>query len=328
MNYQNLKEFLAEKMRMSHIYQPVMLKRLLEGKGSATDIEIAQTLLNYDPSQLDYYQNITNKMVGKVLRSHNIVEKSRDKYTLVDFQELNPNQIQELIQLCNNKIDRYIKKRGDAIWSHRRVNRNQIPGTIRYEVLKRAKFRCELCGISADERALEVDHIIPVNQKGENSIYNYQALCYVCNATKRDRDSEDFRGNLNFYDHRDATCLFCNIEKKRIISENYLAYAIQDKFPVTHGHTLIIPKRHFPDYFSISQPELNSVNALLNEVQNQARTMDSLISAFNIGINSGSAAGQTIFHTHLHLIPRRKDDVENPRGGIRNLIPGMGDYIS
>jgi ATP adenylyltransferase len=328
MNYQNLKEFLAEKMRMSHIYQPVMLKRLLEGKGSATDKEIAQTLLNYDPSQLEYYQNITNKMVGKVLRSHNVVEKSRNTYTLIDYEDLTQNQIEELIHLCDNKIDFYIRKRGDAIWSHRRINRNAIPGTIRYEVFKRAKCRCELCGISGDERALEVDHILPVNQGGEDSINNYQALCYVCNATKRDRDSEDFRGNSKFFDYRDNSCVFCNIEKKRIISENHLAYALQDKFPVTKGHTLIIPKRHFPDYFSISQPEINSVNALLKEVQNEAKTSDSSISAFNIGINSGSAAGQTIFHTHIHLIPRRKGDVENPRGGIRNLIPGMGDYIS
>jgi len=326
MTYHQLKSFLEEKMRMSHIYQPVMIKKLLESGGQATDIDIANSLLEYDPSQIEYYQSITNNMVGKVLRNHNIVEKHKKLYKLVDFSSITEPQIQELIKLCESKVDTYIQKRGDAIWSHRTSNRAPVSGSIRYQVLKRASFRCELCGISAEEKALEVDHITPKNLGGEDSINNYQALCYSCNASKKDKDNTDFRGQHDKFNCRETECLFCKMDKNRIIAESNLAYAIQDKYPVSNGHTLIIPKRHFPDYFEITQPELNAVNKLLSELKQTLQSTDETITAFNIGINSGSDAGQTIFHTHIHLIPRRKNDVSHPIGGVRNIIPGKGAY--
>lgn len=328
MNFLEFKDFLSNKMRMSHIYQPVMIKKLLDRNGEASDLEIANELLKFDPSQIEYYQNITNNMVGKVLSSHKIVERAKGIYNLVGFESLTQLEINELKTICDIKVETYIKKRGDAIWSHRKNNREPVSGTIRYEVLKRASFRCELCGISADEKALEVDHITPKNLGGEDSINNYQALCYSCNATKRDKDDTDFREMKHKYDCRDNSCLFCNVEQKRVQYENNLAYAIKDKFPVCNGHSLIIPKRHFQDYFEITQPELNSVNTMLQEIKEQLTRKDSSISGFNIGINSGSDAGQTIMHTHIHLIPRRKNDIPKPVGGVRNIFYGKGDYLN
>ncbi|MES2006315.1 MAG: HIT domain-containing protein [Bacteroidota bacterium] len=326
MHFQEFKVFLDEKMKMSHIYQPVMIKKLLSSHGVASDLDIAGELLKFDPSQIEYYQKITNNMVGKVLRSHNIVEKDKSTYHLVGFDALDAHEIDELKKICEQKIDSYIKKRGDAIWNHRRVNRAAVPGSIRYEVLKRAGFRCELCGISADEKALEVDHITPKNSGGEDSVNNYQALCYSCNATKRDKDDTDFREIRHIYSCRDKDCLFCNIGQSRLVAENNLSYTIEDKFPVTDGHCMIIPKRHFAEYFQIMQPELNAVNDLVQRAKIALMKKDNSITGFNIGINSGEDAGQTIMHTHLHLIPRRKNDVTFPRGGIRNVIPGKGSY--
>lgn len=121
-------------------------------------------------------------------------------------------------------------------------------------------------------------------------------------------------------------CIFCSIPRDRIISENDLAFAIRDNYPVTTLHSLIIPKRHVADYFSLTKDELFSCDALLKEVKSSIKAEDESVKAFNVGINSGEAAGQTIFHCHIHLIPRRVGDVENPRGGIRHLIPGKGDY--
>ena len=313
-------------MRMSHIYQPVMIRHLLLKGGGATDLEIATQLLQYDPSQVEYYQKITNNMVGKVLRNHNIVDKNASRYQLLDFSSFNHQQIDDLIKLCESKIDSYIKKRGDAIWNHRRMTREPVSGTIRYEVLKRAAFRCELCGISAAIKALEVDHIVPKNTGGEDSINNYQALCYSCNASKRDRDDTDFRNKDATYSNKDESCVFCNIQSKRIVYENNLGFVIRDNFPVTTHHTLIIPKRHFSDYFQSSQAEVNSLNQLIVLTKKILYQEDKSIEGFNVGINCGETAGQTIMHTHVHLIPRRKNDVTNPRGGIRNVIPGKGDY--
>ena len=326
MTYKQLYEFIKNKMRMSHIYQPVMIKRLLETGGISHQDDIAKAILQYDEAQLEYYINITNNMVGKVLRSHAIVEKDKKRYSLPGYDTLTKSQISELVALCDQKIGEYIAKRGDKIWAHRNHAEGYISGTVRYEVFKRAKSRCELCGIPSSEKALEVDHIIPRNSGGSDDITNLQALCYSCNAMKRDRDDTDFREIRDSYNHRQDDCLFCNIENKRIVAENELAYAIRDGFPVTDLHTLVIPKRHVHDYFGLAQPEVNSTNSLIAGIKSELEQKDKLITGFNIGMNSGQSAGQTIFHCHIHLIPRRDGDVKNPRGGVRHTIPGKGAY--
>jgi ATP adenylyltransferase len=121
-------------------------------------------------------------------------------------------------------------------------------------------------------------------------------------------------------------CLFCAISQERIIASNYLAYAIRDGFPVTSLHTLIIPKRHAVDYFELTKEELLACHELIHQLKESIIMEDATVIAFNIGMNAGEAAGQTIFHCHMHLIPRRKGDVENPRGGVRHLIPNKGFY--
>jgi ATP adenylyltransferase len=192
--------------------------------------------------------------------------------------------------------------------------------------LKRAKFRCELCGVSADTKALEVDHILPRNHGGTDDLSNLQALCYSCNAMKRDRDDTDFRRVKESYEQREKDCVFCEIPKERVFLENELAYAIYDNYPVTSLHTLIIPKRHTSSYFELGRPEINACNLLLEQAKVIAEQEDKEVSGFNVGINNGESAGQTIFHCHIHLIPRRKGDVKNPRGGVRHLISGKGNY--
>ncbi len=121
-------------------------------------------------------------------------------------------------------------------------------------------------------------------------------------------------------------CLFCDIPRERVIADNELAYAIRDGFPVTPLHTLVIPKRHVDTYFDLREDEVLACNRLLQELRAAISAEDPTVDAFNIGMNAGESAGQTIFHCHIHLIPRRKGDVENPRGGVRHLIPGKGFY--
>jgi ATP adenylyltransferase len=322
----NLKTYLASKMRMSHIYQPVMIRELVRRGGSATVEEIAAALLGYDPSQVEYYSIRTKNVVGKVLTQNGVVRPIKDGRSTIGY-ELSAPVISgdELIALCDDKIAEYLDKRGQRVWDHRRKTSGYVPGTIRYEVLKRAKFRCELCGISAEERALEVDHILPRNKGGSDEITNFQALCFSCNATKRDRDDTDFRQMADDYKVREDGCIFCHPDRE-IIAEDDLCYAIRDGFAVTPGHTLIIPKRHVADYFGLFQPELNSANRLLHQIKEQLKADDETISGFNIGMNSGASAGQTVFHCHIHLIPRRDGDVESPRGGVRGVIPGKQSY--
>ena len=315
-------------MRTSHIYQPVMLIELLKNNGKRTVTDIAKAFVNRDPTQVEYYSNVVKNMVGKVLtKNRGITYIEGDTYHLSGIRDLSEFEREELIQLCQQRLEGYVAKRGETMWEHRRRGHEPISGSVRYEVLKRAEFRCELCGISAEEKSLEVDHIHPKSLGGKDDLSNFQALCYSCNASKGNRDSTDFRDVNTQYEHRVEDCIFCNAQlHERIVDENALAYVIRDGFPVTQYHSLFIPKRHVADYFSLTQAEINAINQLIKLQKKLLDETDTTIDGYNVGMNCGESAGQTVFHCHVHLIPRRKGDVENPRGGVRHIITGKGSY--
>ena len=121
-------------------------------------------------------------------------------------------------------------------------------------------------------------------------------------------------------------CLFCNSKDSGIAHENDFAYASFDTYPVTNHHCLIIPKRHVVDYFELSNEELIACNDLIKIVKQEVQNKDKSIKGFNVGTNSGKIAGQSIMHCHIHLIPRREGDVENPQGGVRSVIPKKQHY--
>ena len=121
-------------------------------------------------------------------------------------------------------------------------------------------------------------------------------------------------------------CLFCNSKASDIAHENNLAYASYDTYPVSKQHCLIIPKRHVVDYFELSNEEIIACNDLIKIVKQEVLDKDKNVKAFNIGTNAGKIAGQSIMHCHIHLIPRREGDVDNPQGGVRSVIPKKQHY--
>ena len=121
-------------------------------------------------------------------------------------------------------------------------------------------------------------------------------------------------------------CLFCDSKKSGIAHENDLAYASYDSYPVSDHHCLIIPKRHIKDYFDMTNDELIACNNLIQIVKNEILSRDINVKGFNIGTNAGKIAGQSIMHCHIHLIPRREGDVDNPQGGVRSVIPNKQHY--
>ena len=121
-------------------------------------------------------------------------------------------------------------------------------------------------------------------------------------------------------------CLFCAMPPASRIADNQLAYAIRDSYPVTPLHSLVIPKRHVEDYFGLEEDELLDCNQLLCDLKEAVLKEDETVCGFNVGMNAGAVAGQTIFHCHIHLIPRREGDNSNPRGGVRGVIPSKADY--
>jgi len=122
-------------------------------------------------------------------------------------------------------------------------------------------------------------------------------------------------------------CLFCNTSKKEIIFENDLAFVTFDSYPVSQFHSLIIPKRHIQNYFDLTNDELLACHGLLLKIKNKINSDDNAVGGFNIGVNSERIAGQSILHCHIHLIPRRVGDVDNPQGGVRSVIPSRQHYV-
>ena len=121
-------------------------------------------------------------------------------------------------------------------------------------------------------------------------------------------------------------CLFCNPKANGIAHENDLAYASYDTYPVTEQHCLIIPKRHVADYFQLSDDEVVACYNLIKIIKKEVLNKDESVQGFNIGTNAGKLAGQSIMHCHIHLIPRREGDVDNPQGGVRSVIPKNQHY--
>ena len=125
-------------------------------------------------------------------------------------------------------------------------------------------------------------------------------------------------------------CLFCKIQQpgyeKEIVDENEFFIATRDSYPVTPLHTLIVPQRHIISYFELNPTEHQNLFPFLERQKNKILSEDPSVTAFNIGINDGPDAGRSVNHLHIHLIPRRSGDIDNPQGGVRGVIPSKQKY--
>ena len=122
-------------------------------------------------------------------------------------------------------------------------------------------------------------------------------------------------------------CIFCSKKNCKIIKSTKFFFIIRDTaYPVTKHHTLIITNRHVSSYFDLDKDEIVELDKVIKQQKKELINLDSGISGFNIGVNIGEDAGQSIMHCHIHLIPRRKGDVEDPRGGVRGVIPSKQKY--
>ena len=167
---------------------------------------------------------------------------------------------------------------------------------------------------------------------GYRTHYVHKVLTYQCNVKLPYKSffKNDF---CEIYEYRHFTRVDNGKEgifenpspDAELISELATVYSIYDKYPVSKGHALVIPKRKSANYFDMTDKEKTASQIMVERVKTILEKKYQP-DGFNIGFKMNEAAGQTVFHTHIHIIPRYKGDVENPRGGIRNVIPGMGDY--
>ena len=319
MSYEELADFIANRMSMAHVYQPLLIRTLVDSGGLATLRQLAQQFVLQDESQLLLYEDTIKKMPVKVLARHGVLKHEKGVVSL-NVGKLTIEQKAHLRMLCEQRLQEYIQKRGLAIWDYRMLDTAPVPDNLRYQVLAQADGRCALCGATKKERPLDVDHIIPRSRGGKTVLENLQLLCSKCNRTKGNKDDTDFRDFRP--EERVDGCSFCiPSDDPRILMTNGTMFAIADKYPVTDGHVLVVSFRHAADYLHLSGTEKQHADELIRVLSNKARAEDSTVSGFNVGTNCGVDAGQTAMHAHIHLIPRRHGDAADPRGGVRGAIP-------
>lgn len=192
MDFEGLKTFIKDKMKMSHLYQPLLIKELIENGGKATIRQLAISFLKNDESQIKYYEKRLKDMPIKVLSKHGILTRN-DDFIELRTNNLNFEQKSEIRKICEEKIHEYVSQNGLSIWNYRFLDSEYVPGSLRYRLLKESNGKCALCGCTKDDRPLDVDHIVPRSKGGKTVYENLQILCSKCNRGKNNRDDEDFR---------------------------------------------------------------------------------------------------------------------------------------
>ena len=193
MKPQELAEYIEQKMRMSHIYQPVVIKALVDGGGSATIRQLAQAILLHDESQYRYYEKQFKKYPLSTLTKHGVIERNGDLVSLtaskLDFADQS-----RIRRLCEARLESFKEQRGLGIWDHRLGNDDDIPGRIRHKVRLRDKGKCQLCGITPTHKnwgqwgPFHIDHIKPRSKGGGNELSNLRLLCRRCNLDKNNAE--------------------------------------------------------------------------------------------------------------------------------------------
>lgn len=323
MTFDDLKDFIHHRMRMSHIYQPLLIRTLLDSGGSATIRQLATSFVARDEALAKEYESTIKNMPLRILKKHGVVNQEGDLVKLA-VGGVTLEQRAELSLLCEEKMQKFVKARGWKIWDYRLMD-EPVPASLRYQVLAAGDQRCALCGATADMRPLDVDHIVPLSKHGKTTLENLQVLCSKCNRAKGNADDKDFRGGPK--PDNMAGCPFCSPKvDERVVETNDSVVALPDAYPVSKGHLLVIPRRHTDSYFTMTSTERRHAEELLRIMQGRVKSEDATVVGFNVGTNDGEVAGQTVMHAHIHLIPRRTGDTPDPRGGVRGVIPAKMAY--
>ena len=300
-------------MSMSHVYQPVLIRALIEAGGAATVRQLAQVFLAEDESQLQFYERRIQHMPIRVLLKHGIIDR-HDELIRLNAAPLDFRQRARLKLLCEQRLQRFLERRGLALWDYRMLEIDPLPDNLRFQVLKEGGGRCALCGATKEERPLDVDHIIPRSRGGTNDRSNLQVLCSKCNRTKGNKDETDCRV---LAPDADPACELCPPEQARLtVSEHGSVVAIRAVPATTRDHHVVLPKRHTSDFFSMTQRERLDADDLLRVLSAQVRERDHTVIGFRIGSTCGNRTGGAESHAQIHLVPRRADDeLGNPTLG-------------
>jgi hypothetical protein len=193
MTFEELLDFVKNRMQMSHVYQPLVIQFLARAGGAATLHQLATEMAAADEAAVSFYSNKIATMPVKVLRDREVVTKQGDLVSLT-VKDLSYEQRAALSAACEARVAEFLRESGIDVWSGF-IEVAPVPGNVRYDVLARDR-KCQLCGRGPEDAILQVDHIVPRAHGGSNDPANLQVLCAECNQGKGARDNRDFRGDV------------------------------------------------------------------------------------------------------------------------------------
>ena len=297
MDFEGLALFIRYKMNMTHIYQPLMIKTLLESGDTATTEQIARNFLSNSVTELEYYKKITGRWPRRTLKKHGIISYKRDRYTLLLDQGVTDEQRQSLIDLCMTRLEEFIEK-DPWIRTARNIDAKSISSSLRYGAIAKSGGRCVACGVDCFRRPLDIDHILPRSMGGRTEADNLQALCIRCNRAKRNRDSIDYLKIKKQMQFRRADCTLCSPGQES--ASNALAYAIFDGRRTDRA--LVVPKRHVSNISEMILPERSMCFDLAYEIQSVIKQGDGSIARFHTSFESDYADD----HYCISVVPIRQ----------------------
>ena len=306
MDFGQLVDFIENRMHMSHVYQPLLIRSLVAAGGTATLRQLALSFLVEDESQILFYEDRIRKMPARILKKHGVIKEHGDLISLA-VGPLDYGQRSKIRELCERKLQAFLQQRGLDAWASRMIETDPVPPALRYQALMRSGGRCVLCGATKEDATLHVDHILPRSRGGKNTIDNLQVLCANCNEAKSNRDTTDLRaGPLVAETATDPGCPFCGPDlRSKAVARGELCFAVAHPRSPVAGHLLVVPFRHAPDFLALTADERRDCEDLLRVLGNESRSSDEGIKGFTVLAGGGGEGSLGTAHTHIHLIPER-----------------------
>ena len=284
-------EFVGHRMRMSHVYQPLMIRALVEAGGSASIRQLANQFLAKDDGQIRYYERIIRRYPVPVLKRHRIVTMN-DGTVSLNIQDLDDQSRTQLKDICDQKIGEFMTARGNGIF---RLSGSPVSSTTRLRILEDSGGRCALCGVTNKEMAMDVDHIKPRSRGGSNERSNLQALCTRCNRSKRDRSEINY---AELFLAQKNGCYYCSGEV-RDSAVGKIGTVFATAGSTGKGDITVAPFHHANGYLRMSEAEHKDTAKLIRQL---AIDRTELASGFSVSavVNPGEPATS---HAVIRLIP-------------------------